>query len=127
MGKMGVPIFPFGSSAGGHIDSYSFMLRRTLQPYETFVSRGEKPIMFCAKRSPLQWIADAVTTEIEQGYILLETLVEKDSRLADLEWDFHLCEKRGLLFFNWVAYELTRAGAFWQVNLLQTIIECISY
>ena len=127
MGKMGVPIFPFGSSSGGHIDSYSFMLRRTLQPYETFVSRGEKPIMFCAKRSPLQWIADAVTTEIEQGYILLETLVEKDSQLADLEWLFQLWEKRGLLSFNGVAYELTRAGAFWQVNLLQTIIECISY
>ena len=42
LAKAGVPMFPFGSGAGGNVDGYGMMLHRALKPYEDMVSRGEK-------------------------------------------------------------------------------------
>ena len=44
LAKAGVPMFPFGSGAGGNVDGYGMMLHRALKPYEDMVSRGEKTI-----------------------------------------------------------------------------------
>lgn len=41
LAKSGVPMFPFGSGAGGNVDGYGMMLHRALKPYEDMVSRGE--------------------------------------------------------------------------------------
>ena len=38
---------------------------------------------------------------------------------------FEIWDQRGLLTFNGVMYKPTIAGQFWQVNLAQSILECI--
>lgn len=123
----GAKMFPFGSGAGGNLDGYSTMLHRIIKPYEMFVEAGKKPFMALMEQSPLQPIADAVKYELEMCYLNLDDIAKFDSRLKGLEWLYQLWEKRGLVHFNGVLYELTEAGQFWQVNITQTTLECIQY
>ena len=53
LAKAGVPMFPFGSGAGGNVDGYGMMFI-ALKPYEDMVSRGEKTFMALMKQSDLQ-------------------------------------------------------------------------
>lgn len=123
----GTKMFPFGSGAGGNIDGYSTMLHRAIKPYEMFVQSGKKPFMALMKQSPLQPIVDAAKYELEMCYLNLDDIIAFDERLKGLEWLYQLWEKRGLVHYNGVLYELTEAGQFWQVNITQTTLECIQY
>ena len=127
LARSSAPMFPFGSGAGGHIDGYSTMLHRIIQPYEAYVAQGKKPFMALMKQSPLEPIVEEVQSQFEMGFIHLEKIVAFDERLQGLDWLFSLWEKRGLISFNVFRYDLTDAGQFWQVNLTQSTLECIQY
>lgn len=125
--RSGPAMFPFGSGAGGSLDGYTTMLHRSIQPYQMFVQDGKKPFMALMKQSDLQPISNAVQMQLEHCYIDLEKIYVFDDRLKDLAWLYELWEKRGLVHFNGMMYELTEAGEFWQVNITQTTLECIQY
>lgn len=127
LAKAGVPIFPFGSGAGGNVDGYGMMLHRALKPYEDMVSRGEKPFMALMKQSDLQPFVNQVVSQLEQGYLDINTLVAMDSRLDELNWLYKLWEKRGLVSYNGLLYKLTSAGEFWTVNITQSTLEAMEY
>ena len=120
-------MFPFGSGAGGHVDGYETMLHRAISPYQMFVRQGQKPFMALMKQSPLRPLIDFVQVQMEQGYLDLNGLIAKDSRLGDLKWLYDLWQARGLVTDNGTLYMLTEAGQFWQVNLTQTTLECMQY
>ena len=127
LAKAGVPMFPFGSGAGGNVDGYGMMLHRALKPYEDMVSRGEKPFMALMKQSDLQPFVNQVVSQLEQGYLGVNTLVAMDSRLDELNWLYKLWEKRGLVSYNGLLYKLTSAGEFWTVNITQSTLEAMEY
>ena len=127
LAKAGVPMFPFGSGAGGNVDGYGMMLHRALKPYEDMVSRGEKPFMALMKQSDLQPFVNQVVSQLEQGYLNINTLVAMDSRLDELNWLYKLWEKRGLVSYNGLLYKLTSAGEFWTVNITQSTLEAMEY
>ena len=114
LAKAGVPMFPFGSGAGGNVDGYGMMLHRALKPYEDMVSRGEKPFMALMKQSDLQPFVNQVVSQLEQG-------------LDELNWLYKLWEKRGLVSYNGLLYKLTSAGEFWTVNITQSTLEAMEY
>lgn len=127
LARSGSSMFPFGSGAGGSVDGYSTMLHRAIAPYEMFVEAGKKPFMALMKQSPLQPIVDAVQNQLEMCYMDLNKIYAFDDKLKDLEWLYKLWETRGLVTYNGVMYTLTDAGQFWQVNITQTMLECIQY
>ena len=127
LAKAGVPMFPFGSGAGGNVDGYGMMLHRALKPYEDMVSRGEKPFMALMKQSDLQPFVNQVVSQLEQGYLNINTLVAMDSRLDELNWLYKLWEERGLVSYNGLLYKLTAAGEFWTVNITQSTLEAVEY
>lgn len=127
LAKSGVPMFPFGSGAGGNVDGYGMMLHRALKPYEDMVSRGEKPFMALMKQSELQPIVNQVVSQLEQGFLNIMSLVKMDSRLDELNWLYKLWEERGLVVYNGLLYKLTAAGEFWTVNLTQSTLEAVEY
>lgn len=127
LAKAGVPMFPFGSGAGGNVDCYGMMLHRALKPYEDMVSRGEKPFMALMKQSELQPFVNQVVSQLEQGYLNINTLVAMDSRLGELHWLYKLWEERGLVTYNGLLYKLTAAGEFWTVNITQSTLEAMEY
>lgn len=127
LAKEGVPMFPFGSSAGGFLEGYAVMLHRVLQPYAMLVASGQKPIMGLVRQSDIQPFANRAVSMLERGFIDLARLAEMDGGLADLCWLYTLWEEHGFVKFNGIQYELTVAGKFWEVNLAQTTVECIQY
>ena len=127
LAKAGVPMFPFGSGAGGNVDCYGMMLHRALKPYEDMVSRGEKPFMALMKQSDLQPFVNQVVSQLEQGYLNINTLVAVDSRLGELHWLYKLWEERGLVTYNGLLYKLPAAGEFWTVNITQSTLEAMEY
>lgn len=127
LAKEGVPMFPFGSGAGGNVDCYGMMLHRALKPYEDMLSRGEKPFMALMKQSDLQPFVNQVVSQLEQGYLNINTLVAMDSRLGELHWLYKLWEERGLVTYNGLLYKLTAAGEFWTVNITQSTLEAMEY
>ena len=92
LAKAGVPMFPFGSGAGGNVDGYGMMLHRALKPYEDMVSRGEKPFMALMKQSELQPVVNQVVSQLEQGFLNIMSLVTLDPRLEELNWLYELWE-----------------------------------
>lgn len=127
LAKAGVPMFPFGSGAGGNVDGYGMMLHRALKPYEDMVSRGEKPFMALMKQSDLQPFVNQVVSQLEQGYLNINTLIAMDPRLGELNWLYKLWEERGLVSYNGLLYKLTAAGEFWTVNITQSTLEAMEY
>ena len=127
LAKAGVPMFPFGSGAGGNVDGYGMMLHRALKPYEDMVSRGEKPFMALMKQSDLQPIVNQVVSQLEQGFLNIKSLTELDAKLDELNWLYKLWEKRGLVAYNGLLYKLTAAGEFWTVNITQSTLEAVEY
>lgn len=125
MAKEGVTLFPFGSGAGGHVDGYSMMLHRFLKPYEAMVDQHQKPFMGLLKQSSLQPVVNIIMHQMEQGYFNLIAVKKMDQRMGDLKWLFDLWQDRGLVRYNGVSYCLTEAGEFWQVNVAQTVLECV--
>lgn len=123
--KEGVPLFPFGSGAGGGADGYSCMLHRSLTPYEMMVRAGKKPIMGMMSQDASQPLVNVVMHQIEQGYFDPAAAARVDPVLDGLRWLWDLWCERGLAENNGVLYRLTTAGEFWQVNLAQTVQECI--
>ena len=127
LAKEGVPMFPFGSSAGGFLEGYAVMLHRILQPYAMLVASGQKPIMGLVKQSDMQPFSNRAISMLERGFVDIAGLEALFPRLGGLRWLYDLWEKRGFVRFNGVQYELTVAGKFWEVNLAQTTAECIQY
>jgi len=127
LAKRGVSMFPFGSSAGGFLGGYAVMLHRVLQPYAMLVASNQKPIMGLVKQSEIQPFSNCAVNMLEYGLMDLSRLEAMDERLMGLRWLYELWEKRGLVAFNGVQYELTIAGKFWEVNIAQTTVECIQY
>ncbi len=127
LSRRNAQMFPFGSSAGGFLEGYAIMLHRSIEPYSMIVARGQKPVMGLVKQSELKPFSSGALNMLEYGFIDLSRLEAMDERLVGLRWLYKLWEKRGLVFFNGVQYELTMAGKFWGVNLGQTTAECIQY
>lgn len=127
LAKAGVPMFPFGSGAGGNVDGYGMMLHRALKPYEDMISRGEKPFMALMKQSDLQPFVNQVVSQLEQGYLNINTLIAMDPQLGELNWLYKLWEERGLVSYNGLLYKLTSAGEFWTVNITQSTLEAMEY
>ena len=127
MAKAGYPMYPFGCGAGGNLGGYMTMLHRVLPPYEALVEEGKKPFMVLMKQSELQEFSNYVISSLERGVLNLDTLIEMDSKLEDLRWLLDTWVTRGLMEYNGVLYRLTTAGGFWNVNITQTVIECVQY
>lgn len=125
--KQGFNIYPFGCGAGGTVDGYKTMLHRTIGVYEAMLEQGKKPLMFLLHQSPSQPAVDLILGQIEQGYLDLASFAAYNSLLQELKYLFAVWEERGLLSYNGVLYRLTIAGQFWQVNLAQSVLECVEY
>lgn len=125
MARNGVHLFPFGCGAGGHVDGVSTMLHRALPVYEKMVAAGQKPFMFLSSQSPFSDFSDVIQADMNQCRFDLGKVIRMDSRLAGLTFLGDLWEQYGLWQFNGYLYELTEAGQFWQVNMTQTLLECV--
>lgn len=127
LARSSLPLFPFGSGAGGHAGGYGVMLQRSLISYEESISRREKPLLCMAQQPWFQAIGDQVVQQMEQGLLDMKSLTDRDGRLSEVEDLLRLWEQRGLMTDNGVLRRLTAAGEFWQVNLLQSILDSIRF
>lgn len=64
---------------------------------------------------------------MEQGVLDMQSLTDRDGRLSEMEDLLRLWEQRGLMTDNGILRRLTAAGEFWQVNLLQSILDSICF
>lgn len=127
LARSGVQLFPFGCGAGGHVDGLSTMLHRMLPVYEKMVGAGQKPLMFLQQESPYGGIADRIQAQMNQCRLDLAGLGLEYPKLAGLAWLGQRWEDYGLWKHNGYVYQLTEAGQFWQVNMTQTLLECVEY
>ena len=116
---------PSAAGLEANVDGISTMLHRTLPMYEKMVSAGQKPLMFLQQESPYARIADRIQAQLNQCRLDLEDLARMDSRLSDIQWLGDLWEEYGLWKHNGYLYHLTEAGQFWEVNMTQTVLECV--
>lgn len=72
-------------------------------------------------------IADRIQAQMNQCRLDIAGLGQEYPKLAALAWLGGLWEDYGLWQDNGWVYQLTEAGQFWQVNMTQTILECVEY
>lgn len=110
-----------------HLAPPDFSVRQLVSfpMYERMVSAGQKPLMFLQQESPYARIADRIQAQLNQCRLDLEDLAQMDSRLSGLQWLGDLWEEYGLWKHNGYLYHLTEAGQFWEVNMTQTVLECV--
>ncbi len=102
------------------------MLHRGLKPYQSMVMEGIKPFMAMMEQPPVQSVINSILEQLERGFLDLQLLIKANNRLAELKWLYDLWEQRGLVHYDGV-YRLTVAGQFWQVNIVQTTVECVEF
>lgn len=124
--KQGAAVVPFGAGAGGNVGGHALFLHRDIRAYMDMVEQGQKPLLFLAARSERQPIHNEVMRQLELGYIHLDGLVQQfGERLRELSVIMKLWEQNGLVQRGTALYHLTQAGRFWQMNLTQSLMECI--
>lgn len=115
--RFGTHLFPFGCGAGGHVDGLSTMLDRRLPAYEKAIDKGRKPMMFLMNQSPNAHLKEDIQGQMNQSRLDLDKLIQREEKLASMEFLGPLWEDYGLWKHNGYLYQLTEAGQFWQVNM----------
>lgn len=122
--KSGASILPFGSGAGGYLHGHRIFQERNYERYLSAAAAGAPAPAHVMTPSPIRALAAAIGDGLDQGRLdlaRLEALVGGGLRarirplLAQWEACGLLRQKQG-----WVC--LTRAGAFWNVNLAQSLV-----
>lgn len=127
MFSFGTHLFPFGCGAGGHVDGLSTMLNRRLPAYEKAIDEGRKPMMFLMNQSPNAHLKEDIQGQMNQSRLDLDKLIQREEKLASMEFLGPLWEDYGLWKHNGYLYQLTEAGQFWQVNMTQTLLESVNH
>lgn len=127
MFSFGTHLFPFGCGAGGHVDGLSTMLDRRLPAYEKAIDEGRKPMMFLMNQSPNAHLKEDIQGQMNQSRLDLDKLIQREEKLASMEFLGPLWEDYGLWKHNGYLYQLTEAGQFWQVNMTQTPLESVNH
>lgn len=127
MFSFGTHLFPFGCGAGGHVDGLSTMLDRRLPAYEKAIDEGRKPMMFLMNQSPNAHLKEDIQGQMNQSRLDLDKLIQREEKLASMEFLGPLWEDYGLWKHNGYLYQLTEAGQFWQVNMTQTLLESVNH
>lgn len=127
MFSFGTHLFPFGCGAGGHVDGLSTMLDRRLPAYEKAIDEGRKPMMFLMNQSPNAHLKEDIQGQMNQSRLDLDKLIQREGKLASMEFLGPLWEDYGLWKHNGYLYQLTEAGQFWQVNMTQTLLESVNH
>lgn len=127
MFSFGTHLFPFGCGAGGHVDGLSTMLDRRLPAYEKAIDEGRKPMMFLMNQSPNAHLKEDIQGQMNQSRLDLDKLIQREEKLASMEFLGPLWEDYGLWKHNGYLHQLTEAGQFWQVNMTQTLLESVNH
>lgn len=127
MFSFGTHLFPFGCGAGGHVDGLSTMLDCRLPAYEKAIDEGRKPMMFLMNQSPNAHLKEDIQGQMNQSRLDLDKLIQREEKLASMEFLGPLWEDYGLWKHNGYLYQLTEAGQFWQVNMTQTLLESVNH
>lgn len=125
--RFGTHLFPFGCGAGGHVDGLSTMLDRRLPAYEKAIDEGRKPMMFLMNQSPNAHLKEDIQGQMNQSRLDLDKLIQREEKLASMEFLGPLWEDYGLWKHNGYLYQLTEANQFWQVNMTQTLLESVNH
>lgn len=124
--KQGAEVFPFGAGAGGNVGGKMLFLQRDINAYAKMLDNGFKPLMVLAEQPSLQAIYNLVMRQMEMGYINLNILAKNfGEKVTELLPLIDIWEKNGLVKKGAELIWLTQAGRFWQMNLTQSIMECI--
>lgn len=124
--KCGAELFPFGAGAGGSIGGIALFLQRDMKKYLHAVERGEKPVMFMSQEPPSQALHNSILKQLELGYLHLGELAGLyGEAVHDAAHLLELWEERGLMIKERTLYRLTVAGRFWQMNIAQSLLECL--
>lgn len=124
--KQGAEVVPFGAGAGGNLAGKMMFLHRDIKVYMEQIEQGIKPLMFLAKQPERQPIHNEIMRQLELGYIDLSRLAEMfGSCIYELEAIIDIWEQNGLLTRGAAHISLTQAGRFWQMNMTQSLLECI--
>lgn len=127
MFSFGTHLFLFGCGAGGHVDGLSTMLDRRLPAYEKAIDEGRKPMMFLMNQSPNAHLKEDIQGQMNQSRLDLDKLIQREEKLASMEFLGPLWEDYGLWKHNGYLYQLTEANQFWQVNMTQTLLESVNH
>jgi oxygen-independent coproporphyrinogen-3 oxidase len=101
-------------------------LQRDINAYAKMLDNGFKPLMVLAEQPSLQAIYNLVMRQMEMGYINLNILAKNfGEKVTELLPLIDIWEKNGLVKKGAELIWLTQAGRFWQMNLTQSIMECI--
>ena len=127
MFSFGTHLFPFGCGAGCHVDGLSTMLDRRLPAYEKAIDEGRKPMMVLMNQSPNAHLKEDIQGQMNQSRLDLDKLIQREEKLASMEFLGPLWEDYGLWKHNGYLYQLTEANQFWQVNMTQTLLESVNH
>lgn len=124
--KSGAKVLPYGAGAGGFVGDATCFLTRDIAKYMPMVDEGKKPLMVLMQKSPNDALHNEVKFQLEMGYFSPKKLSDKfgieESEMGTLAEAF---AESGLLVRGEVLYMMTEAGRFWQMNMTQSILECI--
>ncbi len=124
--KCGAKVIPFGAGAGGFVADATCFLSRDIAKYQPLVDAGEKPFMVLMQKSPNDALHNEVKFQLEMGYFSPQKLADKFGiAKAEMETLADAFVESGLLVRGEVLYTMTEAGRFWQMNMTQSILECI--
>ncbi len=125
--KYGYTCIPAGCGAGGNIGNYSLMQGMSIDSYYKQIEQGIKPYKFISEKNPEYRLFGTITGHIEE-FLGLNIRDLGKSFNKDLESLFNPLfsqwEKAGMISSdkNGNIY-LTEAGEFWNVNIVQNIID----
>ncbi len=125
--KYGYTCIPAGCGAGGNVGRYSVMQGMDLESYYTLIEKGEKPFGYISEKDADYRLFGNITGSFEEYLgINMRKLGEiYGVRVLDIfEPLFHQWETAGMIVRdNFENVSLTGAGEFWNVNIVQNIID----
>ena len=125
--KYGYTCIPAGCGAGGNIGSYRLMQGLSLDDYYKQIIQGIKPVGFMAEKDPDQNLFGWITGLIEEysGFSFSNLQNNNDMNPAEIFKPlFNQWLQAGMIRSDMHGnIMLTEAGEFWNVNIVQNIID----
>jgi len=118
---------PLGAGAGGWLGKYMFFLEGDLKNYIGMVKEGRKPLVMGYSGDANHLLLKEIGYQIELGYCDLKSLSARHETdlLSITAAVVNQWKKVGLIQMDDGVLHLTRAGAFWAVNLSQILIDLV--
>lgn len=129
LAKASTDMLHFGSSAGGVLNTVSMMNYRDLSQYMEHMKAGRKPLMVMIDEGNNGLFIRDLKSQLEASYLDNRFFIDRWKR-SIFDWLYPVLDvwqEKGLVTVTNQVMRFTTAGKFWHDNLIQAVLECMSF